>query len=62
MHSPSKEAGTGDPALSYWSTSIHTPLYKVILLQSLGMVGPHAWEKKKEVTFDRLIDVLCFKQ
>lgn len=39
---PPTEEGTGFLTPLIWFISTHTPLYIVILLQSLGMVGPHA--------------------
>lgn len=39
---PSTEEGTAFPTPLNWFIATHTPLYIVILLQSLGMVGPHA--------------------
>lgn len=41
-HLPSGVDGTGPSTLSKRSIIMHRPLYKVILVQSFGIVGPHA--------------------
>lgn len=45
---PSIEEGTGFSTRIEGFISTHTPLYVVILLQSFGIVGPHAWKRHRQ--------------